>query len=129
MHLRRLKLEKMEQLCDFQATASIKEAQNKTQNFRKITGDRPAKVLALGSELDHFWQENVVHWSRLHIDSGASLEVGRFFMSWSYIFTQTEEILRDLGDVFFFFLGGGVKTRVLVLKVGLLCSDVGIIVN
>lgn len=38
------------------------------------------EILHLGSELDSFWQDYVLQWSSLHIDSGASLEAARFFM-------------------------------------------------
>ena len=50
------------------------------------------EVLDLGrEEMDSFWQDYVLEWSSLHIDSGASLEDARFFMKWTYILTQTEE--------------------------------------
>ena len=42
-------------------------------------------------KMDSFWQDYVLEWSSLHIDSGASLEDARFFMKWTYILTQTEE--------------------------------------
>ena len=52
-------------------------------------------MLDLGhEELDRFWQDYVLDWSSLHIDSGASLEDARFFMKWTYIVTQTEEVLQ-----------------------------------
>lgn len=54
------------------------------------------EVLGSKSELESFWQDYVLHWSSLHIDSGASLELARFFMKWTEILTQTKEVLRRL---------------------------------
>ncbi|CAL1139576.1 unnamed protein product [Cladocopium goreaui] len=57
------------------------------------------EVLDLGhEELDRFWQDYVLDWSSLHIDSGASLEDARFFMKWTYILTQTEEVLKSVAS-------------------------------
>ena len=52
-------------------------------------------VLDLGpaTKLDNFWQDYVLNWSSLHIDSGASLEDARFFAKWTRIFTQSTELL------------------------------------
>eukprot|EP00434_Breviolum_minutum_P006920 symbB.v1.2.006108.t2/scaffold364.1/size219240/5 len=57
------------------------------------------EVLDLGrEEMDSFWQDYVLEWSSLHIDSGASLEDARFFMKWTYILTQTEEVLKSVAS-------------------------------
>ena len=51
-------------------------------------------VLDLGpaTQLENFWQDYVLNWSSLHIDSGASLEDARFFAKWTRIFMQSTEL-------------------------------------
>ena len=49
--------------------------------------------LGPSAQLDNFWQDYVLNWSSLHIDSGASLEDARFFAKWTRIFTQSTELL------------------------------------
>ena len=57
-------------------------------------------VVDLGptKQLDHFWQDYVLNWSDLHIDSGASLEDARFFAKWTRIFTQSTELLAGVAS-------------------------------
>ena len=57
-------------------------------------------VVDLGpkAQLDNFWQDYVLNWSSLHIDSGASLEDARFFAKWTRIFTQSTEILAGVAS-------------------------------
>lgn len=60
--------------------------------------DRVVDVGAAGSRLAgfwDFWNSHVRNYSHLHIDSGTSLDEGRFFMRWARILTGSDEMLAE----------------------------------